>query len=393
MNPIVRRYFDKSVYAIYLNGGVLPFKSEKVYAFDLDSTLIQTRTGKIHSIAPDDYQWGTGVLTKLKELSDTGAVIVVFSNQSGISSKGNKLKMLYTKIINLLRELQVESIETKRIVFFLAAKYDWNRKPSPSMWNLFVNKFNSGVVPKDTLFVGDAAGRPNDFSCSDRKFARNCGIKFFTPEQFFLNQEKEDFEWGGYDPQGILKEELRRGAIRLENNFTFFSSFPGVLPMFKPADTTEMIICVGFPGAGKSTWFEASGCKQKGYTYINQDTLGTPGKCKKVCLESLTEGKSVYVDNTNLSTNTRKQYIDMSKKTKIPVRCVWFNSPIELCKHLNKFRSYLKKTTTVPHVAYNNAAKSFVQPTIDEGFKEIITVPFVPKFNNDRELRVFKYRW
>ena len=44
---------------------------------------------------------------------------------------------------------------------------------------------------------GDAAGREagwdqnpkkkKDFSCSDREFARNVGLKFYTPEAFFLS--------------------------------------------------------------------------------------------------------------------------------------------------------------------------------------------------------------
>ena len=32
---------------------------------------------------------------------------------------------------------------------------------------------------------GDAAGRPDDFSDSDRAFAVATGLKFFTPEQLF----------------------------------------------------------------------------------------------------------------------------------------------------------------------------------------------------------------
>lgn len=373
MSVKIRRYFDKSIFTVYT--GTPPFRATTVHAFDLDSTLIETRTGKIHSIDADDYQWCTGVLSKLKEVSREG-LIVIFSNQSGISTNGKKLLSLTTKLTNLLKELQAELIDVDRVIFFMAAKYDWNRKPSPGMWNLFVGKFN-GVVPDTAMYVGDAAGRPTDFACSDRKFARNIGIKFYTPEQYFQGKpEKEDFEWGGYDPQGILK-------------------FPGAhqAPHFVPAGV-EMIVCVGYPGAGKSTWFESSGCRGAGYVHVNQDTLGTLPRCLAACRTALAAKQSVYIDNTNLSVATRAKYIDIAKKMKVPVRCVWFNSSLELCKHLNRCRSYLKKITAVPHVAYANAVKAFVAPSVDEGFKEVIEVPFVPNFaEGSRELRVFKYRW
>lgn len=34
----------------------------------------------------------------------------------------------------------------------------------------------------NSYFVGDAAGRANDFASTDRKFALNVGIQFYTPE-------------------------------------------------------------------------------------------------------------------------------------------------------------------------------------------------------------------
>lgn len=33
-----------------------------------------------------------------------------------------------------------------------------------------------------SYFVGDAAGRADDFASTDRKFALNVGIQFYTPE-------------------------------------------------------------------------------------------------------------------------------------------------------------------------------------------------------------------
>lgn len=46
---------------------------------------------------------------------------------------------------------------------------------------------------KESYFVGDAAGRANDFASTDRKFALNVGIQFYTPEVI----EELSFAWNG----------------------------------------------------------------------------------------------------------------------------------------------------------------------------------------------------
>ena len=38
---------------------------------------------------------------------------------------------------------------------------------------------------KNSFYVGDAAGRDGDHNDTDRKFADNAGLTFFTPEQYF----------------------------------------------------------------------------------------------------------------------------------------------------------------------------------------------------------------
>ena len=64
----------------------------------------------------------------------------------------------------------------------------------------------------ESFYCGDAAGRTaewnfnpktkKDFSCSDRLFATNNGLKFYTPEEFFMNKAPTpNFTMPGFDPK------------------------------------------------------------------------------------------------------------------------------------------------------------------------------------------------
>jgi bifunctional polynucleotide phosphatase/kinase len=68
---------------------------------------------------------------------------------------------------------------------FMAGATDKYRKPNILMWEKFVKEYNGGLEPKEAMYIGDAAGRKKDwktgakkdFSCDDRKYAYNIGIK------------------------------------------------------------------------------------------------------------------------------------------------------------------------------------------------------------------------
>lgn len=67
---------------------------------------------------------------------------------------------------------------------------------------------------KESFYCGDAAGRPadwqagakKDFSVTDRKFAVNCGLKFLTPEELFLEQKSVEFDWRSVNPNTLIAE-------------------------------------------------------------------------------------------------------------------------------------------------------------------------------------------
>lgn len=66
------------------------------------------------------------------------------------------------------------------------------------------------------------------------------------------------------------------------------------------SDKQEMVILVGMPASGKST-FAKKYFVSRGYAHVNQDTLGTKAKCIKAAKQALDEGKSVIVSLSNVT--------------------------------------------------------------------------------------------
>ncbi|VDM66439.1 unnamed protein product, partial [Strongylus vulgaris] len=162
-----------------------------------------------------------------------------------------------------------------------------------------------------------------DHSCADRFFASNVGIAFHTPEEFFLNQKTAE-PWGppSFDPVAYLDEKKKL----LE---------PEDAPL--PSSTKEVIVIVGFPGSGKSTFAHMLE-KEHGYMVVNRDTLGTWQKCCERARVYLRDGKSVVVDNTSPDKESRSRYIALAREMKVPCRCFELTCNIHQAMHNVKFR-------------------------------------------------------
>lgn len=68
-----------------------------------------------------------------------------------------------------------------------------------------------------SFYCGDAAGRrvnwmdkkKKDFSCSDRLFAMNLELTFFTPEEYFLeNKATKLYDLPGFNPRDVFSSSL-----------------------------------------------------------------------------------------------------------------------------------------------------------------------------------------
>jgi bifunctional polynucleotide phosphatase/kinase len=166
--------------------------------------------------------WNEKVPEKLKQLHKDGYTLVIFSNQQEVT-KGN---LTVQQVISCIEQFIKAAVGTNIPIIVLVATDPYHyRKPATGMWDRMVHEcfgnYASQIDMKNSIHVGDAAGRPiawngdpekkKDFSCVDRKFALNVGIKFQTPEEFFLDQP-ECIQWtlDSYDVRKNLKNYDKR---------------------------------------------------------------------------------------------------------------------------------------------------------------------------------------
>ncbi|CAN1172060.1 Polynucleotide 3'-phosphatase ZDP [Linum perenne] len=195
--------------------------SDKIAAFDFDGCLAKTSVKRIGADA-----WSLmypSIPDKLRSLYSDGYKLVIFTNESNIDRWKNKRQVAVDSKIGRLNNF-IQHVQLP-IQVFIACGYstglveDSYRKPNPGMWRLMENHLNSGIpidmeqlLPLPNLFelckwmfqllfveltlylsifacrsfyVGDAAGRNDDHSDADIKFAQAVGLKFHVPEDFF----------------------------------------------------------------------------------------------------------------------------------------------------------------------------------------------------------------
>ncbi|KAL2864600.1 putative DNA 3'-phosphatase Tpp1 [Aspergillus lucknowensis] len=352
-------------------------KKPKIAAFDFDSTLVETASGNKFATNSGDWKWWhEKVPSRLQELNANGYHVVIISNQKAISLKKDKtggdsksLTNFKARVSAVMRQLDIN------MSVYAATEDDDYRKPRPGMWREFVDDYDldvTGVDTSESVFVGDAAGRPTDHSSVDRGFAANANIPFKTPEEFFLDAPPEPVV-ESFDP-----------TLYLQPNAP-----DDVSPPFSRKSPLELVIFCGSPSAGKSSFYWEY-LEPLGYERVNQDTLKTRPKCIKVAKEHLAAKRSVAVDNTNADPETRAQWIDVAKEYSVPIRCVYFSASQEICKHNNAVRAANKNLnpesrTLLPGIAFRDFLRRFKEPTLSEGFQDIIRVDF--QFRGDEDAK------
>ena len=315
--------------------------------------------------------------------SETKSVFVLFSNQLNLNSKVAERAAFETKIDSVISKLGVSN-KCPVICLFATARDEF-RKPCKGMWIIlkeeFLNKFDCKIDMEASFFVGDAAGRfaswkpgrSADWSAVDHKFAINVGLKFYTPEEFFVGEPGIEAFDLGKDPKSLMTGN--------SNAFSFEDHF-------KDSDLV-MIMAVGSPASGKSTFYHEH-LKSRNFVHVNRDTLKTVPKCITLIRNALTNKQSVYIDNTHPRRESREVFISVAKEFNVIVKCLHFIADEWLCKHLDVYRSITNKVEPLPSVAFNSFRSKYQPPSETEGFEKIIQIPFHGNFGSDRDLELFQ---
>jgi bifunctional polynucleotide phosphatase/kinase len=240
---------------------------------------------------------------KLRKLYGKGYNLIVFTNQFAKSLKEKEKRV--SRVKTFIQNIGIP------VTVFIATGKDKYRKPECGMWNKFSELFPHACAK---YYVGDALGRPQDFSDSDKLFAENCGVRYIEPEKVF-KQKVPKFETG-----------------------------------------KQLVVFIGMPGSGKTSFYKKH-LKGLGYVHANQDTLKTVAVVKRVTKAAMQEGKPVCLDGTNPALHKRQVFYDLAKTNGYQISIVYF---IRDGQGWNKLR-----TKPVPTIAYHMYFKYLDPPTLE----------------------------
>ena len=169
--------------------------TKSILFLDLDGTLIKTSSGNTFPKDRYDMEPVQGVFEAIKRMHESNPLshIFIISNQGGVSLGYQTDEDVKYRIERTIRELSAfvndDSIHYDYRYATSNDPADPMRKPNIGMIEhllQFVETEDLDLLIDCSLMVGDASGKPGDWSDSDRRTAEKCGMDYMGIEDFIV---------------------------------------------------------------------------------------------------------------------------------------------------------------------------------------------------------------
>jgi predicted kinase len=152
------------------------------------------------------------------------------------------------------------------------------------------------------------------------------------------------------------------------------------MPNDTSSEAQRIVVLVGLPGSGKSSYLERQGITPLSSDLVRQlladdatdQTIhARVFQCLRYLLrQRLAIGRPVtYVDATHLTPAERRPYVKIAQRYGCSVEALYFDVPLDVCLARNRGRSRV-----VPEEAVRAMAAKLVPPKVQEGFRRVTVV-------------------